>query len=231
MVEKIKKSTKGMIVGAAAILIIIGIVLAVWIPSRAEDSRRAAFEEGYYAHAYEVLEDSWDDSRVELVRTALIISTCEEENLGYCNIMKRERDRLLAREIPEKLDEGDIGTYQTASLRADALVMQIDNAIKQNDYYIDLIYESGIDDDLAEIIGVTVREAESSRASLYLAELGLITDPDNTDLREAKEHLESAYAEYEKTDLPTDWGFDDVEAALDELREARRVLDEELFLD
>ena len=145
--------------------------------------------------------------------------------------MKRERDQLLAREMPEKLDEGDIGTYQTASRRADALVMQIDNAIKQNDYYIELIYESGLDDDLAEIIGVTVREAEASRASLYLAELGLIADPDDTDLREAKEHLEAAYAEYEKTDLPTDWGFDDVEAALDELREARRVLDEELFLD
>lgn len=219
-----KSSRTKLLIGAVAVLVIIG--TAFWLLSRAEESRQEAFARGYYKHSYEVLEGSSHDIRVELVRTALIISSCESHNQLYCDSIERHRNQLLEWEMPEKLEEGDAGTYQRASDRNDWRVMLNSNTIDQNDYYIERIHGAGIDEDLAGMIDTVVQEARSARSSLYLAELELISDPDNEEVLEAKEHLEAAYAEFETTDLPSGWNVDDVEAVLTELRDARSRLDE-----
>lgn len=219
-----KKLWTKIVIGVVAILVLTAAV--AWLLSRAEDSRQEAFARGYYEHSYDVLEGSWHDTRVELVRTALIITSCESHNQLYCNDIERHRERLMEWEMPEKLDAGDSGTYRRASERIDWQVMQIDNTIKQNDHYFRKIHQNGIDADLADMIETAVQEARSSRTSIYLAENELASNPDNAEVLKAKEQLEAGYAEYETTDLPTDWDVDDVEAALTELRDARSALDE-----
>lgn len=225
MAQKLKRSTM-VIIGGVSIIVIIGVALVLWFPSWLEDSRKEEFERGRYEHSFEALESSWHDIRIELVRTALIISSCESHNQLYCDSIERHRNQLLEWEMPEKLEEGDAGTYQRASDRNDWRVMLNSNTIDQNDYYIERIHGAGIDEDLAGMINTVVQESRSARSSLYLAELELISDPDNEEVLEAKEHLEAAYAEFETTDLPSGWNVDDVEAVLTELRDARSRLDE-----
>ena len=219
-----KSSRTKLLIGAVAVLVIIG--TAFWLLSRAEESRQEAFARGYYKHSYEVLEGSSHDIRVELVRTALIINSCESHNQLYCTDIERNRERLMEHEMPEKLDEGDAGTYRRATDRIDWQVMLINNTIKLNDYYFRQIHLNGIDEELAGMIETTVQEAQHVRTSLYLAEEKLISAPDNAEMLEALEQLEAAYSAYETPDLPTGWDVDDIEAALDELREARSALDE-----
>lgn len=229
--SKTREISKGTILGTVIILAIIATALAFWLSSGTDDSHNDTFKAGYYERSYEALEETWDNSRVDLVRTALYISTCDSANESRCNMLKTERDRLVDSRMPERVEDGDDRAYERAASRANNLITTINNTIDDNDHYIQEIHDSGIDDDLAELIGVTVREAQSSRSSLYLARLELIADPENETIRQAKEQLEAAYAEYETKDLPSGWGMSDVETALKKLEDARKVLDEALFFD
>lgn len=226
MTEK-RKRTGTIRIGAIIVIVFIVITLAFWLPSRAENSRKDAFEAGYYEHSYEVLEAARDKARVDLVRTALYVSTCAGHNQFHCDVLQRGRDQLVDRGFPDKINKGDAEAYEQASLQADVLVMNIENAIVQNDYSIELIHENGIDADLSELIDMTVEEARAAQASLRLADHELKTKPDNEPIKAAREDLETVLASFETKDLPTGWEYDDVEAALNELQETRRTLDEQ----
>lgn len=231
MAEKLNRSTK-IIIGAVSTIVIIAAALAFWFPSWVEDSRKEAFEVGYYERSWEAYEEAWADTRIELVRTALYISTCDEQVQNHCGNLKTSRDRFTGRELGDPLDDGDIRDYRRASDAANATVRGTADWINENDYYIEQIRRNSIDAERDDLIALTVSEAQSALSSLQIAEWELIRDPDNEAIKGAKEDLEAIYREIEtQTDPPTGWGSDEVEALLDELRDARRALDEEtLFL-
>lgn len=228
MAEK-QKSTRTIAIGTIIVIVVIGIILASWL--QAENSRKKAFEAGYYKHSYEVLEDARDRARVDLVRTALYVSTCDGRNEFHCDEIKRERNQLIDRGFPDKITDSDAKAYEQASLDADVLVMSIENTIEQNDYFIELIHENGIDEDLSELIDTTVQEASAAHASLRLADHELSANPDNEAIRTAREALETSLAQFETKDLPAGWDYDDVEAALEELQDTRQVLNEQTGFD
>lgn len=231
MAEKLTRSTK-ILIGVIGTIVIVGAALAFWFPSWLEDSRKEAYEIGYYERSLEASEEAWDDTRIELVRTALYISTCDERVQNSCDLLKDSRDLYAGRvQPPERLDEGDISDYQRASKAANNRVSSTAAWIDENDYYIEQIRENSIDEDLDSLIAVTLSEARSAQSSLSIAEQELVKNPDNKEIQEAKADLEAVYREIEmRADLPTGWGSDDVEDLLEELRDARGALDEETLI-
>lgn len=227
-----KSWTREIIIGVVTLLVIAGVIGGIMLPNYVEDTRKTAYERGVYDQAYKTLEDEWSDSRATLVHATLALAVCDAYSIQpNCDLLAGSRDQLLLNTMPEKIEDGDIGEYQRATHRAESSIRQLRGARETLDRRITLVEEWSTDPEVYELIDTVAREAQSARSSLFLAELELVADADNSGVRDAKQALEDVFAQYEAEDFPTDWDMEELERAHEELSDAVRALDELVLFD
>ena len=227
MVEKTKSWTR--IIILCGIILLAAAAIITW-SQRGDDpdeATEAAYSQGYYDYAYELLEDTWHDSRLALIHATLVVNTCDG-GTPYCKTLEDERDKMAARELPSRLTEGSQFDFDRAVIPVDSEVRMLNASIRYLDHNIALIEETAMDDKSADLIEEAVSRADYALRSISSAEKHLTDSPDDTAVRESKEQLEAVLAQHQAERARSNWGIPNLERALAELEEASRALEDAL---
>ena len=227
MVEKTKSWTR--IIILCGIILLAAAAIITW-SQRGDDpdeAAEAAYSQGYYDYAYELLEDTWYDSRLALIHATLVVNTCDD-GIHYCGALEDERDKMAARELPPRLTEGSAFDFDRAVIPVDSEVRMLNSSIRYLDHNIGLIKETAMDDESADLIEEAVSRADYALRSISSAEKHLADNPDDTAVREAKEQLEAVLAQHQAARARSNWGILNLERALAEIEEASRALEDAL---
>lgn len=210
------------IVTLVAVLVIAAAIISIVRLTGEIDKRSdVSYEQGYYDGAYRALEGTWNESRISVIHASLLIGACSEvPSVPSCSMLESTRTALLDKEMPEKLEDGDISIFQMETMDLHGLSSTLSLNMRYVDRYQKSVEMTSLDEETIRAIDDAMRLARSAFMRLESAELRLVAEPDNTAVRDAKDNLEEVLAKYQSSTPPSGWGIEEIEQAAAEISEA-----------
>lgn len=205
----------------AVLAIAAAIISIVRLTGEIDKRSDVSYEQGYYDGAYRALEGTWDESRLSVIHASLLVSACSEvPSVPSCSMLESMRTALLEKEMPAKLEDGDISTFQMETMDLHGLSSTLSLNMRYVDRYQKSVEMTSLDEETIRAIDDAMRLARSAFMRMESAELRLMAEPENTAVRDAKDNLEEVLGKYQTPTPPSGWGIEEIEQAAAEISEA-----------